>query len=115
MKTEAELIKHDELEDERLTNALENFYVVMRRRMNHGFITGQFLREELFKVDPEWESVHGENGMRVEWGDPCKERHNPKECPGCMAWRMFETKMALGEREAEPTQNEVIEAMNKEE
>jgi hypothetical protein len=93
-------------DEQRREAEYEEFYWQVRRRMTHGFITAQFLRDQLNKIEPGWDTVHGEALVQKIWGERCPV--HDKECPTCIAWDIFDRNKVSGVEEAEPTIMEVI-------
>lgn len=91
------------------TEACEEFYWVVRRRMTHGLITARFIREELLKVLPEVDDVQGADLVRFSWGDRCQKIE--PECPACAAWALFDRNAASNSIDLEPTMAEVLQRM----
>jgi len=92
-------------EDVKLADAYEEFYWRVRRRMTHGFVTAQFLRDLLNRIEPGWDTVYGEALVKRLWGERCTTKDS--ECPTCIAWDIYDRQSAAGIEECEPTIGEV--------
>ena len=109
MSAEMKEIDKDIKEEELFRERIEEFYWTVRRKMTHEFVTGKFIRDQLSLVHSDWESVHGRELVEIVWGPRCQVRQ--AECPTCVAWRLFDQRSALGQRECEPMLSEVLNAM----
>jgi len=102
----------DATEEQRFLDACEEFYWRMRRRMTHGLVDARFICESLDMVLPKWRETHSAELVRASWGEKCS--HYDKECPSCIAWKIFEENARNGVKDLEPVLSEVLMRMDKE-
>ena len=110
--SDEEQMTRDMKEESRFTEACEEFYWRVRRRMTHGLITARFIREELLQVLPDLDDLQGEDLVRFSWGERCLDIE--PECPCCAAWKLYDINKAAGSADLEPTMSEVLQQLDKE-